>query len=89
MVKRRHRHLSLIYAAVKELVADHRQRVSQHRRHMAVLLNVFRVAVAHQRPAVDEPHPADIGKKVIVVLFHRISPHNVSPSHAVIVTSRT
>lgn len=46
-----HGHLSLVHTAVKELVADHRQRVSQHGGHVAVLLNVFSIAVAHQRPS--------------------------------------
>ena len=40
----------------------------QHCHLMAVLLNVLRLAVTHQRPAGDEPHPGRIGKKVFHVM---------------------
>ena len=49
---------------VQNVPADQRQSMGQHRGHVAVLGNVFGKGVAHERPALDEAHPGDIGKKV-------------------------
>ena len=70
VVQGRHRHRTGVHLTAEAAVADHRQRMGQHCHLMAVLLNVLRLAVTHQRPAGDEPHPGRIGKKV----FHVMSP---------------
>ena len=64
VVQRRHRHLARVNGAAEFFIADDRQGVGQDRHLMTVLLDVFRGGIPHQRPALDEPHPGDIGKKM-------------------------
>ena len=85
VVQCRHGHLSLVHMAVKELVADHRQGVGQHRHLMAVLLDILGIAVAHKGPAVYEAHTVDISKKMA---HGAISPFKTLPSTAVMRTGR-
>ena len=65
MVQRRHRHGAGVQAAAELLVADHRQSVGQDGHHVGVLLNIFRIGVAHEAPAVNVPHPGNHGEKVV------------------------
>ena len=94
MIQRRHRHRSGVRMAAEFFVADHRQGVGQHRHLMAVLLHVFRGCVPHQRPALDEAHPGEIGEKVtadphVSASCSTISPNRASPSTSVIRTVRS
>ena len=49
--------------------ADNAQGVGDHRRHMAVLLNVLRQGIAHQAPAPDVAHAGYIGKEIVTHHF--------------------
>ena len=51
-------------AAAEERIADHGERVRQHRHLQAVLLQVLDVGVAHQPPALHEAHAGEIGEEV-------------------------
>ena len=85
MVERGRGDLSRVDLPAVHAVSDHRERVREHRDHVAVLLHVFGKGVAHERPACDVAHPRDVGKKVA---FHVSSgsPRRPSPSTAVMRT---
>ena len=53
-----------IGASPKQPVADHPQRVRDHRHPQAVLLDVLRVGIVHQAPSPDELHPRQICEEV-------------------------
>ena len=76
VVQRGHGHRTGVHLSAEFLVAQHRQRVRQHRHLMAVLLDVLGIAVAHQRPALDEAHTVDIGEKVIHVMSTPLSAYH-------------
>ena len=76
VVQRRCSHRTGIHLPAEKLVPYHRQRVGQHRRLVAVLLDVLGIAVAHQRPALDEAHTVDIGEKVVHVMSTLLSVHH-------------
>ena len=86
VVQGRHGHGSGVHLAAEILVAQHCQGVGQDSHLVAVLLDILGVAVAHQGPAVNEPHPGHIGEKVV---HHCTSPNRISPSVPVILTGST
>ena len=53
--------------AAEHVPPDHGQGVGQHRHHVGVLLNVLLKGVAHQPPAVDVPHPGEVGEERVLV----------------------
>ena len=76
VVQRRHGHSADVHLAAEALIPQHRQRVGQHRCLVAVLLDILRVAVPHERPALDEAHTVDIGEKVVHVMSTLLSVHH-------------
>ena len=67
MIQGGHRHLAGIDHAAVVPVLDDSQGVGQHRHHVGMLLNILLGCIAHQRPAVDVPHPGDEGEKGVVI----------------------
>ena len=53
-----------IHLAIKQPVVDDAEGVGHHGDLQAVLGDVFRLNVAHQGPAVDEPHAGEVGEEV-------------------------
>ena len=86
VVQGRHGHGSGVHLAAEIRIAQHRQGVGQNGHLVAVLLDVLGVAVAHQGPAINEPHTGHIGEKVV---HYSSSPHRISPSVPVMRTGST
>ncbi|GAA0454711.1 hypothetical protein GCM10009412_30120 [Aeromonas salmonicida subsp. achromogenes] len=64
MVERHHGGAIRIDLATKKTILDKPQGVGHHGDLQTVLGDVFRLYVAHQRPAVNEFHAGEIGKKM-------------------------
>ena len=66
VVKRQQNNLARVDVTAEVLVLEERQGVRQDGHHVGVLLDVLRLRVAHERPALDVAHPSQQGIKMTV-----------------------
>ena len=55
-----------IELAIKKAITNKRQGMGNHSHLQAVLLNILDSHIMHQRPAVNEFHPGQVGKEMAV-----------------------